>query len=166
MRSLVISHRKQRLKDFEKRVKIDPTNVMIDLNYNWQLIPIHPMADELELLAQLGVKPEKCREVDAYWQVNNDVFFLQVISYDPTWKNIGLYVRLNKHAVPFMINLVAIVEEPTIITSVFEQVLKQFYAWIVTNQIYQVEGEKLVPLTELEFVDRHSVEEHTRHSKR
>jgi hypothetical protein len=70
------------------------------------------MADELELLAHLGVKPEKCREVDAYWQVSNDVFFLQVIFYDSAWKNVGLYLRLNKNAVPFMINLGAVVEEP------------------------------------------------------
>ena len=60
-----------------------------------EFLPIHPFADEPELLAKLNLKAEDCRSVDAYWRIGDDVCFLQVwLSTDDPLGRSGLFLHL------------------------------------------------------------------------
>lgn len=42
-------------------------------------MPVHPCADEGELLAKLGYSSERCTSVDLWWSDGVDVAFVQVV---------------------------------------------------------------------------------------
>ena len=42
------------------------------------VIPIHPLADESELLARLDMRPDQCLSCDAYWLFSGNTYFVSV----------------------------------------------------------------------------------------
>lgn len=66
------------LADFEQRARHAPEQVYQHRAQGWRYIPVHPFADELELLAQLGWQPEQCTAVDALWHRADEIIMLQV----------------------------------------------------------------------------------------
>lgn len=69
--------RKQRLRDFEQRVRFDED---VRTYRQWRYVTVHPFADETELLARLEMQPEECRQADVWWHTGNDVVLLQTIA--------------------------------------------------------------------------------------
>lgn len=87
---------------------------------------IHPFADDHPLLAQIGVQPEECWGVDAYWRSEDDVHLFRVLSArGESARNAGLYASKADNDVYFL-NLVGIVEQPAITRDLFEEVMARF----------------------------------------
>ena len=89
-------------------------------------IPIHPFAEELSTLCDLGMKPSDCRSVDAWSHINGDATLLQVYSLGHiSNKSKGLYALRTKNELEHCY-LIAVVESETITRTIFESVMVQF----------------------------------------
>jgi hypothetical protein len=85
--------RSARLADFEQRVADDPSSVY-ELGDRGRFVTVHPMSDEQSLLDQLALPPQSCIAVDLYWQLGDDVVFVQFSSSSyPSPRPVGTYVR-------------------------------------------------------------------------
>jgi hypothetical protein len=69
--------RLRRWRDFRRRVESPSRNVYRHRAAGWEYIPIHPFGDEPKVLARLGLRPEECRMVDAWWGIDQDATLLQ-----------------------------------------------------------------------------------------
>ena len=69
--------RKQRLRDFEGRIKFGGD---VRTYRHWRYITVHPFADERDLLARLEMQPEECRNADVWWHTGNDVVLLSMVA--------------------------------------------------------------------------------------
>jgi len=73
--------RRKLVEDFERRVRYSrETGDLRPLlerpgSLAWV---VHPLADETELLAELGMNPEQCQSADAYWRYRDSVYFVQL----------------------------------------------------------------------------------------
>jgi hypothetical protein len=121
-------YRAQRLADFEGRKLGMRSNLFILPDYDWQYIPVHPMANETDWLERHNLSGVDCTRVDCYWRMKNDVVFLQVYSSKSGWhKAPGLYARWNTNAVP-MLYLAAVVAEDQISQEIVERTMKRIQA--------------------------------------
>jgi hypothetical protein len=85
-----------------------------------EYLAVHPFADETDLLKQISWSADRCTEVDAYWQVFDDIVFVQLIStIEEKDRPPGRYVR-SGHG----LNLLIVVSSPTITKGVFEDALR------------------------------------------
>jgi hypothetical protein len=110
----------QRRRDFEDRAAGDARGVMA-LAAGGEIVTIHPLADEHDLLSTLDIRPEECIAVDGYWSIGGDVVFLQLVTANQTsFREPGLYARLATYP-PRHVNLVAVVDVPLITRDVLEQ---------------------------------------------
>jgi hypothetical protein len=109
-----------RIRDFEDRIAADSE---IRGFLGTQYLSIHPFADEPDILNDIGSSPYDCAAVDAYWKVEDDVAFVQVIaeSYGAA-QAVGRYVRWNPNT--RYVNLIVVVATTTITRSVFEHELE------------------------------------------
>lgn len=112
--------RKKRLRDFASRVSSGGRK----LQSKGEIVCVHPLADETDLLDKLGITPADCTSVDGYWAVDGDVVFLQVnsTSADPI-REPGFYGRIASYP-PHHINLVVVTEVPQITGDVLEQAVR------------------------------------------
>lgn len=111
--------KEQRIQDFKKRIEDEPAGRRT-LRAGGQVVTIHPMADEKELLANLEMSPSDCIAVDAYWAVDGDVVFLQLHTAESnSLRAPGLYARLATYP-PKHVNLVVVVEGNEITSEVLE----------------------------------------------
>jgi hypothetical protein len=94
---------KNRLDDFETRASIGTgcCEVVKHMKTGDRYIPIHPFADDDELLVKLGLKPGDCLAGDAYWHMGDDICFLQVLASN-TRKISFVSIRLMPGLVPIM----------------------------------------------------------------
>jgi hypothetical protein len=60
---------------------------------------IHPLADEAEQLAELGMEPEECQSADAYWRYRDSVYFVQLYGtrYGSRRRPAGIYYCFDQH---------------------------------------------------------------------
>ena len=115
-----------RLVDFDRRSQRHPGGVYLHASGGDAYLPIHPFADEPELLAKLHLQPEDCRSVDAYWRAGNDVCFLQVwLSTDDSLGRCGLFARWSDSEPP-MLNVVGVITAEVVTRQVFERVMSEF----------------------------------------
>jgi hypothetical protein len=68
---------KDRIADFESRIKHDPGALKV-ISGAGRYFPVNPMADETELLLSLGILPSACVKVDLYWEYDKDIRFVQI----------------------------------------------------------------------------------------
>jgi hypothetical protein len=106
--------RSQRLQDFKTRAGAMP------LGAGGEIVTIHPLADEPELVSRLGITPEECTSVDGYWCIGEDVVFLQLGTAKGNLREPGLYARLASYP-PRHVNLVVVVDTPYITRAVLEK---------------------------------------------
>ncbi len=111
-----------RLADFEARASHAPGDVLRHVQREWRYIPVHPFADDDLLLKRIGWEAARCLSVDAYWQCEGDVYFVQVEAEGQSERTRGLYHRLTD-ADGF--NLVAVVDRRPIVRETFESALTQ-----------------------------------------
>jgi hypothetical protein len=56
---------------------------------------VHPTADETELLAELGMRPEECWGADAYWRYRDSVYVVQLVGRGQHSRETGIYYRFD-----------------------------------------------------------------------
>lgn len=106
-------NRKERLAEFAERVAADPGAVR-DSSDCGRYLAVNPMADEMELLEELGIKPSACNKVDLYWEYEDDVKFVEIQTEEyAAGRTPGIYAR---KAPSGYINIVVVVREPVIST--------------------------------------------------
>lgn len=134
--------KEQRILGFKKRIEDEPARTRT-LRAGGQVVTIHPMADEKELLASLEMSPSDCIAVDAYWAVDGDVVFLQLNTAATNSRHApGLYARLATYP-PKHVNLAVVVEGSKITSEVLEgEVEKLSRVGWDRSQL----GDELVPL--------------------
>lgn len=114
-------------RDFERRASYSPDSVLTHLARGWRYVPVHPFADEADVLERIGAKPEECKKVDAYWLCGRDVYFLQVYAngnepdtYSYRWSEGKLS----------MFNLVAKLTGALLTREMFEKAMEQLSRWL------------------------------------
>ena len=142
--------RSLRLLDFDCRSQTQPESVYFLGQGGGAYLPIHPFADEPELLAKLHITPDNCRSVDAYWRVGDDVCFLQVwLAKDDALGRSGLFARWSDGEPP-MLNVVAVVNAGTVCRKQFEDVMLRFLRLgAPSHPLFNPSiGDRLVPIEE------------------
>jgi hypothetical protein len=127
-RTLEVDHHDRNLRrlDFDRRCREHPGGVYVHSNGGGVYLPIHPFADEPELLAKLTVKVDDCRSVEAYWRIGDDVCFLQVwLSTDDPLGRSGLFARWSDGEPP-MLNVVAVLQAQSVTRCAFEAAMSEF----------------------------------------
>jgi len=81
--------RRKRLDDFAKRLAAASEACP----FRPECVRVHPLADERELLARIGVEPAECLYVDAYWHIGGDVLFLEIAAPSEPLRPEGIYAR-------------------------------------------------------------------------
>ena len=105
-----------RLQNFAMRKAGNPYLIAVPKR-EWEYIPIHPCADETDLLAKLNYLPENCLCVDFYWQCGSDISFVQVQTQSvlPN-QSPGIYARYANNEV-YLFNIVAIIPDKVVTTN-------------------------------------------------
>jgi hypothetical protein len=116
------AHHLLRLRDFAARSAGHPGGVYVHAASRTRYLPIHPFADEADLLARIGATAEGCVGVDAYWEVGGDVCFVQVWS---SADDHGLFARWSSGKPP-MLYLAAKVQVATVSRRLFETMMSAF----------------------------------------
>ena len=113
-----------RLNDFEERSR---ESLVIEFGESFY-IPIH---DEGQW------------KLDAYWKVENDVYFVEAVSlFHTDYRDKGIYGRKSNYG----ITLHGVLDAPTITARAFENTLSQFRARM--SLINKIVSDKLVPIDE------------------
>lgn len=142
--------RARRVKDFESRKAVPEESVFSVEGVEWEYIPVHPLADEVDLLCRLGVSPEQCVSVDCYWRFGDDVALLQVVCQKAAQgRAVGYYARLSEGA-GYLLNLVAVVDADSVRHCDLQRVMRAFFArgltidgsadWSITNRLSPVQS--------------------------
>ncbi len=125
--------REARVKDFVSRKRFDPSSVIVSGALG-EYIPIHPMANQTELLRELGIEPANCVAVDSYWYVDGDVVFLQIYSKIYLQERCpGLYAQWSTKTIP-QLYLSAYLNDEAISQQIVESVMFEFYKFGLSSK--------------------------------
>jgi len=119
---------KFRLRDFEKRRSWNSENCEIygHQGLSQSYIPLYPFGNEVDLLEKLAISKESCIWVDAYWNMDNDVSFLQVLSKEASSNaEVGLFAQWG-NTIKEYLTLTAVVDQPYITRAIFEEQMELF----------------------------------------
>jgi hypothetical protein len=93
--------------------------------HGWEYIPVHPFGDESEVLTRLGLQPEDCRSVDAWWGIDGDATLLQSGVAGALFGPAGLYAKPTLHEEGW-VYLVAVFDAPFVTRAAFEAAMVRF----------------------------------------
>ncbi|HZS10400.1 MAG TPA: hypothetical protein VFD58_36560 [Blastocatellia bacterium] len=113
------------MQDFLSRVDYAPEDVYRHRQTGWQYIPVHPFADEPEVLSRLNLKPDDCWSSDAWLAVNNDATLIQSRTVKVCCEQPGLYASQNNDELHWPY-LRVIVDAPCITRMILESAMTQF----------------------------------------
>jgi hypothetical protein len=91
--------RRELVRDFERRLRYNQQQG--DCRH-WLQRPrslawvVHPTADETQLLAELGMRPDDCRSADAYWRYRDRVHFVLLHGSLRHNRPPGVYYRFDR----------------------------------------------------------------------
>jgi hypothetical protein len=137
------SRRDLRWNDFRRRADHAPDSVYRHSISGWAYIPIHPFADEPELLSRLGLRPEDCRAVDAWWCLEGDATLLQTQASRPS----AFYAQGTGND-EHWVYLRAILGVPYITRVAFESTMTHFAELgFPANDLFQLPPNKAINLT-------------------
>jgi hypothetical protein len=117
----------RRLSDFEQRARFSPEGVVRHSERGWPYIPVHPFADDHTLLARIQWPSERCLKVDAYWEIDGEVYLLEVHADGDLPLARGIYYRWDG-GVGYLASLFAVLEPAPVIRSAFEATMVRFAA--------------------------------------
>lgn len=106
---------------------------------DYDVVPIHPLADETELLAKLGISPELITKCDLYWAYNNRRFFVSVTNVFERPPLVSYYARLDfEHGHSFWVNTYV----SPLTKAIINKCLHYLAAWIDSNDSVLAETDK------------------------
>ncbi|MEM7144804.1 MAG: hypothetical protein AAF591_06690 [Verrucomicrobiota bacterium] len=127
--------------DFERRADYSPDMVYRHQVRGWRYIPVHPFFEELPPHDPKNEKIYESGLVEAYWEMNDDVVFLNVSLDSVALRPAGLYIRTRAdggneaHAVLGDVYHVS--------REIFEDAMDQVYA---TSQLEGIHSDALMLL--------------------
>lgn len=110
---------------FLRRLESAPDSVYIHRLAGWPYLPMHPFADDTDVLSRLGMAPGDCWSADAWWGIDGDAALVQSYIARMTNRPSGLYARRMEDADGW-VDLLAVIEAPSVTREAFEAVLSQF----------------------------------------
>ncbi|HVR96257.1 MAG TPA: hypothetical protein VMW27_06570 [Thermoanaerobaculia bacterium] len=116
--------RQRRWAEFRKRADFAPESVYRHRTHGWEYIPVHPFGDEHEVLESLGLRPEDCRNADAWWGIDGDATLLESGVVD-TGLAPGLFAKASRHEERW-VYLVALFDAPYVTRALFEEAMVRF----------------------------------------
>jgi hypothetical protein len=129
------NYRRRRRQDFNRRAQLAPDDVYYHAEMQWPYIPIHPFADETDILTALGLHAEMCREVDGWWLINDDMILLQVAAVGGLSGNeLGLFASLSDRK-EGRISLMAVIESTQVSRLDFERCMSQFTQFMIADSL-------------------------------
>ena len=120
--------KRKHVADFNRRAKDGDTTVT-DLRDLGRYISVNPMADEDDLLRQLGISRESCTKVDLYWHFKDDVWFVQLQGKLYSDRSIGIYARIASNG---YMNIVAALVEEAISSATVEKTLRRISLAVIS----------------------------------
>jgi hypothetical protein len=111
--------------DFQRRVTFAPASVYHHRTHGWRYIPMHPFGDEPDVLARLGLRPEDCQFVDAWWDIDGDATLLETSVAGASQMTPGLFAKGTATDEEW-VYLVAVFDAPYVTRQVFEQAMAEF----------------------------------------
>ena len=114
----------ERVADFQSRVDYSPDSVYHHRLHGWRYIPIHPFADEADILERLELTPASCVSVDAYWEIDGEVVLLEVMCGGDTVRAPGIYLRTRPDRGN---NVHAILADTSVTRTAFEDTMEVLY---------------------------------------
>jgi hypothetical protein len=120
-------HRRERWLDFRRRAEYAPADVYRHRLHGWEYIPIHPFADEPELLTSLHIRPEECLVADAWWGVDEDATLLECRVIGGSVDTPGLIFQPRRAELPRWLHIQAVVDSPHVTRVVFEEIMQSAY---------------------------------------
>jgi hypothetical protein len=122
---MVDGFQSKRWADFRRRADYAPASVYRHLTHGWEYIPIHPFGDELNVLAQLGLRPEDCRTADAWWGIDNDATLLESAVVSGAGGSARLFAKATPHEENW-VYLEAVFDAPFVTREAFEAAMVRF----------------------------------------
>lgn len=122
------SYEKMRLRrwtSFRDRADYAPQNVYRHRSRGWEYVPIHPFGDEPEDLQRLGLRPEDCWGVDAWWGIDDDATLLESAVVRLAGRPPGLYAKPTPHWERW-VYLVVVLDAPFVTRAAFEAAMCRF----------------------------------------
>lgn len=98
---------------------------------DFQVVTLHPLADETEILEHLDMQPNECTSCDLYWVFKNEMFFTSIMSSNQ--KN-PLVTYLFKPNVEHGHSFYVVTHVSPLYTSTIETILKYLSNWIIDNR--------------------------------
>jgi hypothetical protein len=149
--------RAKRWTDFQSRVRGCRENaaggalpVYRHRTRGWEYVPIHPFADEPEVLARLRLRPDECRVADAWWGIDGDATLLQLGVVGVLPGPARLLARPTPHEERW-VYLVAVVDAPFVTREAFEAAMVRFAeAGFPSGALFQLQwGDRPVQVPEV-----------------
>ncbi len=119
--------RNKRWLDFQRRAEYAPAEVYQHRIHGWKYIPLHPFADEPEVLARLGLRPEECLAADAWWAVDGDAALLECRVIGGARRSSGLIFQPRQTPSPRWLPIQGTVDSPYVTRVVFEGLMESAY---------------------------------------
>jgi hypothetical protein len=113
------SLRSHRWADFLRRVEFAPGSAYVHRSGGWRYIPIHPFADDTDDRSGLGLAPQDCWSVDAWWGIGGDAALVQSCIARMAGRSPGLYACQSVREEGW-VDLLAVLEAPYITRDAFE----------------------------------------------
>jgi hypothetical protein len=107
---------------FRRRADYAPGAVYRHRRQGWEYTPIHPFADEPDLLRELGLEPEACRAADAWWCCGDDATLLESRVSDVGSGACGLFARRREGELRW-VYLLLVVDQPYVTRDAFERAM-------------------------------------------
>jgi hypothetical protein len=114
-----------RWRDFLRRAEFSPASVYRHRCDGWPYIPIHPFADEAAELARVGMAPEDCASVEAWWGIEGDATLVESCISRLAHHSPGLYARQTEHEEGW-VYLLTVLDAPYVTRGAFESALSRF----------------------------------------
>lgn len=102
-----------------------PESAYLHRQHKWRYIPIHPFGDEIEVLQGMGLQPKDCLRTDAYWEIDGDIIFLEIIGHAHVDHDLGLYCRTRNEGGNAVF---AVLENKVVTRELFENTMTSFYS--------------------------------------
>jgi hypothetical protein len=119
------AHRERRWDEFRRRADFAPHTVYRHRVHGWEYLPVHPFADEAELLGRLGMRPEDCVSVDAWWGIDEDATLVEATVVGRSSRPAGLFAKATDEE-DQRVYLLAVFDAPFVTRAAFEGAMTQF----------------------------------------
>jgi len=99
---------------------------------DFNVVTLHPLADETEILDRLDMQPHECISCDLYWVFHNEMFFVSIMSSNQENPFVTYLFKPNiEHGHSFYV----VTHISPLYTNTIETVLKYLSHWIIDNQM-------------------------------